>query len=138
MTDYPTVAPMLAYADAHKAIDWLPKAFGCTVDNLYVGDDGTIGHAELHFGDGVVMLAEQPAPYQGPKELATNYPPAAQWYDTPYIVNGVWVQVDDVDAHCAQARANGATILSEPADDGHGKAYRVADLEGHRWMFNQR
>ncbi len=139
MTDYPTVAPMLAYADAAKALEWLPTAFACEVRNKYVMDDGRIGHAELHFpGNGVVMLAEQPPPYEGPNQLAQNYPPAAQWYDIPYIVNGVWVQVDDVDAHCARARAAGAHILSEPVDEGHGKSYRVADLEGQRWMFSQR
>jgi len=71
MTDYPTVAPMLTYADAVKALDWLPTAFGCKVRNRYVNDDGTIGHAELHFpGNGVVMLAEQPPPYENPKQLA--------------------------------------------------------------------
>jgi uncharacterized glyoxalase superfamily protein PhnB len=139
MNDYPTVAPMLAYADAVKALDWLPTAFGCEVRNKYVMDDGRIGHAELHFpGNGVVMLAEHAAPYQGPKQLAANYPPATKWYDTPYIVNGVWVQVDDVDAHFARAKANGAEILSDPIDEGHGKSYRTADLEGHRWMFSQR
>ena len=139
MSDYPTVAPMLAYSDAVTALDWLSNAFGCEVRNKYVNDNGSIGHAELRFpGNGVVMLADHPSPYENPKELRANYPPAAKWYDTPYIVNGVWVQVDDVDAHFARAKANGAEILSEPLDEGHGKSYRTADLEGHRWMFSQR
>ena len=139
MNDYPTVAPILAYSDAVKALDWLSKAFGCEVANKYVNDDGRIGHAELHFpGNGVVMLSDFAPPYENPKQLQANYSPAAQWYDTPYIVNGVWIQVDDVDAHFAQAKANGAEILSEPVDEGHGKSYRTADLEGHRWMFSQR
>jgi uncharacterized glyoxalase superfamily protein PhnB len=89
---YPTVAPVISYMDGHKALEWLPAAFGCGVSNLYVGDDRTIGHVELRFGDGVVMIAEN----------------------------------------------HGATILSEPVDEGHGKSYRAADLEGHRWMFSQR
>lgn len=137
-TPYPTVVPMLAYADGRKALEWLPTAFGCTVGETYVGDDGRIGHAELWFDDGLVTFAEFEPPYQGPAELKRNYPPAGQWLDTPYIVNGVLIAVDDVDAHHEQAKAAGAVILSEPEDSGHGRIYRVADFEGQRWMFNQR
>jgi uncharacterized glyoxalase superfamily protein PhnB len=39
--------------------------------------------------------------------------------------------------HFRQAKDGGATILSEPEDTDHG-SYRAADLEGHRWMFDQR
>lgn len=135
---HPSVAPMLSYMDADKALEWLPAAFGCTVTNKIVMDDGRVGHAELGFGDGVVMIAEIAPPYESPDRLAAHYPPAAEWFAVPYIINGVWAEVDDVDAHFAQAKAHGATILSEPVDQGHGKSYRVADLEGHRWMFSQR
>jgi len=48
------------------------------------------------------------------------------------------VQVADVAAHCAQARAAGARVLSEPETGEHGSRYRVEDLEGHRWMFMSR
>jgi uncharacterized glyoxalase superfamily protein PhnB len=48
------------------------------------------------------------------------------------------VFVDDVDAHFRRARDEGATILSEPEDQPYAeRTYRVADLEGHRWMFAQ-
>jgi uncharacterized glyoxalase superfamily protein PhnB len=53
----------------------------------------------------------------------------------PYIVDGVLVYVDDVQAHFERARAAGARVLSEPESDEHGTRYRVEDLEGHRWMF---
>jgi PhnB protein len=59
---------------------------------------------------------------------------------SPYIVDGVHVSVDDVDAHYGRAVAAGATILSELEDNtGIGqRQYRAEDLEGHRWMFAQR
>jgi PhnB protein len=59
--------------------------------------------------------------------------------ETPYVVDGVMVEVDDVDAHYERARAAGATILSELEDNpGVGqRQYRAEDLEGHRWMFAQ-
>jgi PhnB protein len=47
----------------------------------------------------------------------------------------VQVKVADRDAHLARARAEGATILGEPADEPYGRLYRAEDLEGHRWMF---
>ena len=53
------------------------------------------------------------------------------------MVDGVFVAVDDIDAHYARARAGGATILSELEDNpGIGqRQYRAEDVEGHRWMF---
>ena len=49
------------------------------------------------------------------------------------------VEVDDLDAHFAQAVEAGATILREPEEPGIGYLiYTAEDLEGHRWMFGQR
>jgi uncharacterized glyoxalase superfamily protein PhnB len=55
------------------------------------------------------------------------------------VVDGVLVHVEDVSAHYARARAEGATILS-PLEEGESgrRRYRAEDLEGHRWMFAQR
>jgi len=96
-------------------------------------------HAEMEIGaDGVIMLAEPSPDYQGPARHAETCEAARRWLALPYVIDGAHVYVDDVDAHFAQARESGATILSEPADSGHGRSYRAADLEGHRWMFDQR
>jgi uncharacterized glyoxalase superfamily protein PhnB len=44
--------------------------------------------------------------------------------------------VPDVDAHYRQARAAGAIVLDEPADQDYGeRVYRAIDPEGHRWIF---
>jgi uncharacterized glyoxalase superfamily protein PhnB len=53
----------------------------------------------------------------------------------PWSVDGVLVEVDDVDAHFARAKAAGATILSDWEGGFPGRRYRAADPEGHRWMF---
>ncbi|MDX6519236.1 MAG: hypothetical protein QOF50_2082 [Gaiellaceae bacterium] len=58
------------------------------------------------------------------------------WNETSFVIDGVHVYVEDVDAHLAHARAAGATILSELEDQPFGdRQYRAEDLEGHRWMF---
>ena len=63
---------------------------------------------------------------------------ARQWLETPFIVDGVVVMIDDVDTHFGRAKRGGAKILSEPETNERQRQYRVEDLEGHRWMFAQR
>jgi uncharacterized glyoxalase superfamily protein PhnB len=138
-TTIPTVAPMLSYEDAAAALVWLAKAFGFRERTRITMPDGSIGHAEMEVvDDGVIMLAEPDPHYEGPARHARTCEAAGRWLAVPYIVDGVLVYVDDVDAHFKQAAEAGATILSEPEDTGHGRSYRAADLEGHRWMFDQR
>jgi uncharacterized glyoxalase superfamily protein PhnB len=132
------VIPMLAYEDGAAAIDWLVEAFGFEERERWADDDGTIVHAELATGSGTVMLATPTPEYVSPKRLRELSADARKMYETPYIVDGVLVEVDDVDMHFARAKDAGATILSEPADQASGiRHYRVEDPEGHRWMFSQ-
>ena len=49
---------------------------------------------------------------------------------------GIVVQVEDVDAHFAHAKAGGADIVREPIDEDYGqREYGVRDPEGHNWYF---
>jgi uncharacterized glyoxalase superfamily protein PhnB len=134
----PTVSPMLAYEDAAAALAWLAEAFGFRERTRITMPDGSIGHAEMQVGDGVVMLAEPDPSYQGPKRHAESCEAARRWSAVPYVIDGVHVYVGDVDAHFERARRAGAPILSAPEDAGYGRSYRAGDLEGHRWMFTQR
>jgi uncharacterized glyoxalase superfamily protein PhnB len=50
--------------------------------------------------------------------------------------SGLFVYVDNVDAHYERARAAGALIDSQPVDQPYGqREYGARDLEGHRWWF---
>ena len=51
-----TVIPTIRYQDAAAAIEWLCKAFGFEKHLVVPGDNGTIAHAELTFGNGMIML----------------------------------------------------------------------------------
>jgi uncharacterized glyoxalase superfamily protein PhnB len=132
------VIPMVAYEDAGAAIDWLVKAFGFREQLRYTEDDGTVTHAELAIeGGGLIMLATPTPDYVSPKRHRETCEQARKWSEVPYVIDGVLVEVDDVDAHFAQAKQAGAVILSEPEDVDVGvRHYRVEDLEGHRWMFS--
>jgi uncharacterized glyoxalase superfamily protein PhnB len=129
---------MLSYADPATAADWLVAAFGFRETLRLTDDDGAVVHVELAVGDGRVMLGCPSPHYEGPRRHAEHCEAARRWRETPYVVDGVHVLVDDVDEHHRRAAAAGAVILSEPEDTPHGERhYRVEDLEGHRWMVAQ-
>jgi uncharacterized glyoxalase superfamily protein PhnB len=118
----PTIFPFLRYTDAAAAMDWLGRALLFEKQVAFPGPDGTIVHAELRHGPGVIGLSS-----------AT--PPTV---DKPWssVRQGVYVTIDDVDAHCERATSAGARIAISPYDTHYGsREYSVWDLEGHLWGF---
>jgi uncharacterized glyoxalase superfamily protein PhnB len=124
------------YDDAPAAIAWLCRAFGFDLKLRVDGEGGRIEHSELTFGGGLVMVAS----------LGGR---GRTWPKSPLSVGGantqaLFVYVDDVDAHCAHARACGAEIVTEPTTSDYGTEYWVdrsyccRDPGGHHWWFGQR
>ena len=121
------IVPYLCYSDAPAAIDFLCNAFGFDERSRYPMDDGRIGHAELVYEGCAVYLASVWP------EMGLSSP-----QDLPARHCQIYVEVEDVDAHCERARAAGCTISAEPEDSDHGdRMYRAIDPEGNRWMFSQ-
>jgi uncharacterized glyoxalase superfamily protein PhnB len=133
----PTVVPMPSYEDCAAASDWLCTAFGFEETFRHTEPDGRVTHVTLELGPGVVMLGNPGPHYRSPARHAEECEAARRWLDVPYVVDGIYVQVTDLEEHLRRAKAAGATILSEPEDAGFGRHYRAADPEGHRWMFAQ-
>ncbi len=133
------VIPMLSYEDVGRAADWISEAFGFEQRERFSEDDGTVSHVTMALDDAVVFLGWPGGGYRSPKGHAEECEIAREMLDTPYVVDGVMVYVDDVDAHFERARAAGATILTELEDNVNvgQRQYRVEDVEGHRWMFVQ-
>ena len=130
---------MLSYEDVGKAADWLCAAFGFTEAGRFEDSSGRVTHVNLIAGDGVVM-AGWPGPlYRNPKHHREACVEAAQWMATTFVVDGVYLTVDDIQAHYDRARGAGATILSDLEENSAvGQwLYRAEDIEGHRWMFAQ-
>ena len=139
-SELPTIVPMLSYEDVARAIEWLTRAFGFReIENeRYTEPDGRVSHAELRLGGGTIMLGSPSPHYEGPRRHAESCEAARRWREPGYVVDGVHVLVEDVDAHFHRAKEAGATILSEPEDQPYReRVYRVEDLDGHRWMFGQ-
>jgi len=135
------IVPMLAYEDTAAAIDWLCEAFGFAEDPdvRHTEGDGTVTHAEIEYAGARIMLATPNADYEAPRRHRETCEAAARWLDNPWVIDGVFVEVDDVDAHHARAVEAGATVIREPDEPGVGfRLYTAEDVEGHRWMFGQR
>jgi PhnB protein len=130
--------PMISYEDVGAAVDWLGTAFGFRESGeRYTDDEGHVTHAELELDGASVMLGWPGPEYRSPAHHAQNCEQAARWLSTPWVIDGVHVEVEDVDAHYERASAAGATILRELEEQPFGRLYAAADPEGHRWMFMQ-
>jgi uncharacterized glyoxalase superfamily protein PhnB len=122
------VIPSMRYRDAAAAIDWLCRAFGFEKQAVYANNDGSIAHAQLTLGNGMVML--------GSVGKGTPYSALIR---QPDEVGGVETQstcliVSDCDAVYATAKAAGAEMAIDIADMSYGgRAFTCRDLEGHIW-----
>ena len=133
------IVPFIGYEDAPGAIEWLERAFGFHEDRgRRHEENGRISHAELRLEGAAVYIAS-PEGYASPHTLRSESEAARRTYDNPWVIDGHFVEVEDVDAHYERARSAGATILRKPEEPGIGFRINAAeDPEGHRWMFGQR
>jgi uncharacterized glyoxalase superfamily protein PhnB len=122
----PNIFPALRYRDANAALDFLKDAFGAEEKAVYRGDDGTVHHAELRLGAGIVMLGE----YREEGFLGGDAPrPLASTVS-------IYAVVTDPDRHHATATSAGAQVVRELEDTDYGsREYSVRDLEGNLWSF---
>ncbi len=134
---WPRISNALYYDEAAKAIDWLCRAFDFEVRLKVEGDGGRIEHSELTYGDGLVMVSESSPSEKMPYRRS---PRQVEGINTQNMM----VYVDDLDAHCAKAKAAGAQIKTEPKNTDYGpdywedRSYECVDLGGHHWWFCQR
>ncbi|HEY6959496.1 MAG TPA: VOC family protein [Candidatus Limnocylindria bacterium] len=138
MTDGQRFVPMLAYEDASRAAEWLVSAFGFREKERFADARGRVTDVVLTLGEHVLLAGSPSTVYQGPRRHAETCDAARAWLDTPYILDGVLVYVDDVAAHLHRAKSAGARILSDLETNPLQRQYRCEDLEGHRWMFAER
>lgn len=123
---YPRLSPYINYEDTGSMIHWLAKAFGFEAREQMAGPDGSVQHAEMTFGESVIMMGTPGQDYKNPKNLGQ-------------VTQSLYIYVDDVDAHHAAAIAAGADIIETPINQEYGdRRYGVRDPEGHVWYFATR
>ena len=122
-----TIVPGHRYRNAPAAIDWLCKVFGFERHAVYEGENGSIAHAELTLGNGMIMLGsgkddEFGRGFKSPEELGG------------IETRSVYIVVPDADAAYARAVAAGAKVIRPLQDTDYGsRDFAVKDLEGHSW-----
>jgi uncharacterized glyoxalase superfamily protein PhnB len=124
----PTFGSAIFYRDPLAALDWLEKAFGFERSMVITDKEGKLAHSEMKFGDGYVMVGSEWADFvASPSSVGSKN------------TQTIHVHLDNgLDAHCDRARAAGAVIVMEPADQFYGdRTYMAKDPEGHVWSFAQ-
>jgi uncharacterized glyoxalase superfamily protein PhnB len=123
-----TLIPCLRYRNAPAAIEWLCTAFGFQRHAVYQDGD-IVHHAQLVFGNGMLMLGSVQPGQWGANMVQPDEVGGRQTQSACVIVS-------DADAHYAHAKAAGAEIIIEIADQDYGgRGYGCRDLEGHAWWF---
>jgi uncharacterized glyoxalase superfamily protein PhnB len=121
-----TIFPTLRYRDADRAIEWLGRAFGFTEQAVYRNGEGIVEHAQLELRGSLIMLGQL-----RPDEATGGSRP-----EPPVSTRGIYVVVEDADAHHARAAAAGAEILRPLTDQDYGsREYQARDCEGNTWSF---
>jgi uncharacterized glyoxalase superfamily protein PhnB len=122
-----TIFPALRYKDAPAAMEWLSNVLGCTKHAVYANEDGTIAHAELALGGGIIMLGSTKDDEHGKR------------FRSPEETGGVetcsvYITVADADAVYARAQSAGAEIVRPIQDMDYGsREFAIRDPEGHSW-----
>jgi uncharacterized glyoxalase superfamily protein PhnB len=125
----PTIIPGFRYRDAPAAIEWLCRVFGFEKNLVVPGENGAIDHAQLTLGNGMIMLGSARDDEYGKHFASPNQIDGA-------VTQSIYVIVPAIDEHFQRARARGAEILSELAEQHYGgKLYTCRDLEGYLWNF---
>lgn len=137
---WPRMSSALYCENAREAIAWYVRAFGFTVEIIVDAPDGSVMHSEIRFGEAMVMVTEGSAEREARFGITGRAPKAIGGVNTQTL----FLYVDDVDAHCAQARAAGANVTYELSDNDYGaeywcdRSYGCVDPDGHLWWFSQR
>lgn len=124
------IIPGLRYHDAQAAIEWLCANFGFQKHLVVPGDKGDIVHAQLSFGNGMVMLAshETTSPYG--KLVSTPDANGQRPCQAMYVV------VENADVVWDKVKSAGATIVIEIKNEDYGgRGFTCRDPEGHIWSI---
>ncbi|HEU5156738.1 MAG TPA: VOC family protein [Streptosporangiaceae bacterium] len=121
-----SLTPYLTVDDGRRALEWYVRALGArSRGEPIVMDDDRIGHAELAFGDSVLMLADEFA------ELGLLAPKARGG-----VSQSLRLEVADVDGTVRRAVELGARLERPVADQGYGRNGVIVDPFGHRWLVS--
>jgi uncharacterized glyoxalase superfamily protein PhnB len=117
------ILPHVSYRNVAEAMAWLERVFGFKEHYRYGVDGDQVSGAQMHLGEAYVMVDTRVG--QTPTELG-------------FGTQSLTVFLEDVEAHYARAKAEGAKIVEEPHETMYGEfQYAALDLDGHHWLFSK-
>ncbi len=123
-----SVVTALSYRDPDRALRILTDTFGFAEHSVYRDDAGKLMHAELSFGNGMIMIG--PVSDKGFGAMMREPSKIGGVTATVYAI------VTDPDAHHARSVAAGLEIVMPLRDEFYGgREYSCRDAEGHIWTF---
>jgi PhnB protein len=117
------IIPYIFYHDLPAALEWLARAFGFT-EEMRTGTPSGGMHGQMTFDGQRIMMG------QGAQQWSMLSP-----HEAGAATMGVFIYLNDVDAHHARAEAAGAEIVQPPHNESYGRTYTARDLDGHPWFF---
>ena len=124
-----TVVPCMRYRDAPAAIEWLCDTFGFEPQLVVPNEDGTIAHAQLSFGNSMIMLGSVFDTEFG--RLMKQ--PAETGH---FVTQSTYLVVNNADLVYGRALEAGAKILLDIKDEDYGgRGFTCRDPEGHVWSI---
>ncbi len=124
-----TIIPCMRYRDAPAAIEWLCRAFGFDKQLVVPNSDGTVAHAQLGYGNGMIMLGsvfdtEFGRLMKQPTQIGN------------FVTQSAYLVVQDADLVYERALKAGAEIVLDLKDEEYGgRGFTCRDPEGHIWSI---
>lgn len=130
MNNVSILIPSFRYRDCNKAVEWLSEAFGFKAHEVFKEESGKIVHAELVFGNSMIMIGPVADTTFGKHMITPDETPGRR------VSHCVYVIVENPDAHYENAKRMGAEIIYPPTTkDYGGRDYGCRDFEGYLWSF---
>lgn len=123
------VIPCMRYRDAPAAIEWLCDNFGFEPQLVVPNEDGSIAHAQLSFGNGMIMLGsafdtEYGRLLKQPSEIGN------------FVTQSAYLVVNNADLVYGRVLEGGGKILLDIKDEDYGgRGFTCRDPEGHIWSI---
>jgi len=121
------VIPCMRYRDAPAAIAWLCTAFGFEAQLIVPDQHGGIAHAQLGFGNGMLMLASV---------VDTEYGRLLRQPEEAggFVTMSTYLVVQDADLVYGRVlEMGGEIVLDIKNEDYGGRGFTCRDREGHLW-----
>jgi uncharacterized glyoxalase superfamily protein PhnB len=124
-----TIMPCLRYRNAPAAIEWLCRTLGFEKALVVPNEDGTIAHAQLSYGNGMIMLSsifdtEFGQLMKQPADIGMA------------VTQSCYLVVNDADLVHQRALDAGAPIVMPLKDEDYGgRGFTCRDPEGQLWSI---